>query len=258
MDLNFKDKEGYTPLFYAVSCRNPKVVEHLLQWGADPNVFYSLPGATADISGPFVLWLIGSRPLFGEHRDFSDTERKNYLELAFKYGADPNLVDPKNGRSLIFNLVRRVDSKEYFEFLKNHGANVNHVDATGATVLVYQLSGSIPLQDIDTIKALLEFGVDPRIMNAEGLVANDYLVSYLAPLSQEEESLYRIRLQKERPNFRAILELLESQPGSLPRREAGIRSPVANPEELIRYRQKNFGLIPSRPFTGQQKNEVQQ
>jgi len=33
---------------------------------------------------------------------------------------------------------------------------------------------------------------------------------------------------------------------------------MKNPEELIRYRQKNFGLIPSQAFKGSRKEEEQE
>ena len=118
--INFKDRDGLTPLYYALfpsagKSRESKkeVVEFLISQGADVNL---KPGY-----------------LFSPLYIAVDTGRKDLVELLLEEGADVNVK--WGGKTLLHRASGYSGKKEIVEILLNEGLDINAKDDEGRTPL---------------------------------------------------------------------------------------------------------------------------
>ncbi len=112
VDVNYKGKEGITPLFWAMLAGNKVGFEELLKIGADPGVYNKY--------GSSVL------------RYVSDMRDTDYLELALKYGGDPDHYIKSTKNPLIHNVCTPGPMRG-LELVVEAGADINITDGTGMT-----------------------------------------------------------------------------------------------------------------------------
>lgn len=131
-EINFKDKSGKTPLFYA---NNFEMLKYLLSNGANPNIL-NKKGKTA------------------LHEFVAKNNYKNVLEL-LDYKADPNIIDGDHKPPILYirnNLVLKL--------LLTYGADPN-IKINGQSILHI----SVMKNDIDTTRILLNHNADVNILN---------------------------------------------------------------------------------------------
>jgi ankyrin repeat protein len=131
-----------TALFEAVRHLSVEMTFVLLKAGADPNVFEQCPPHDS----PFLLAVrIGCGPL---------------IRMMLHHGADATLRGPAEWPPIIM----AVDRKDIatLKILITHGADPNQCHALVRAAL---------LDNVDTVKVLLEAGADVRLTNANGMSA---------------------------------------------------------------------------------------
>ena len=151
VNLNREGKEGMTLLMWALAKRELSGVSILLSGGANPNVTTSYNA----------MWMSVI------------AEDPEYLLLLLEHGGDPNSIDLKTQRTLIFEaaLHRRLQN---IEALKDAGAEMNQQDLSGNTVLSYAIS----FKAYDIGLTLLDMGVDPSLEDRWGYDALKMLTQY--------------------------------------------------------------------------------
>jgi ankyrin repeat protein len=85
--VNSGNKADETPLIYAIKKKNVKMVEYLLQHGADPNSIYD--------SGIISLHLAAVNNL------------QDIVEILLKFGANPNIMDKNNHTPLTYAIIKK-------------------------------------------------------------------------------------------------------------------------------------------------------
>ena len=140
-DVNAKDARDETPLMYAATVVSMEAMRFLLDQHADPNV-QNLAGATA------LIW---------SATDLAKTG------LLLDHGADPNLAT-KKGRTALLVAAMSDKSVAIVRLLIEHGANVQAKDFLN-TALRAAAFGN----DTETIRLLLDAGVDPNAADLPGI-----------------------------------------------------------------------------------------
>ena len=172
-----RDKNGKTPLHYAVDTGDVAIVQLLIKNGADVN--------TKDNNGISPLWLAihdgrieSAKCLieFGADVNESDDGGRTLLHKAFdfeiikmlvEYGADVNAKDNEGQTFLHYwSMEDCVD----VEALVGLGADVNTKDNAGRTPLQIAYS-------VDVAKELVKLGADIYVRNGEGYTAIEGLFS---------------------------------------------------------------------------------
>ena len=148
-----QNKDGKTPLMEAVYEGKKKVVELLLDHGADVNI--------RDRWGcPVIRWILVNEKI-----------NKDIVELLLNHGADVNIQD-KHGSAALHELVTPVcddersveNEKEIAELLLSHGADINLQNEDGETALM-----KVARRDNkEMVEFLLNHGADVNISNNEG------------------------------------------------------------------------------------------
>ncbi len=147
VDVNTKGLGSTTPLYWALRHFSKPGYKRLLEHGASPNV------ETAD--GDSVMHFAAG---------WIDPE---WLELALKYGGDPNLPRSRHrrfpNRTPIFDAIGGGNVKHQ-RLLIDAGANVNQEDHQGKSALEY----AIRLGKYESAHQLLEAGADYSIKSSQG------------------------------------------------------------------------------------------
>ncbi|XP_068902090.1 putative ankyrin repeat protein RF_0381 isoform X3 [Tenebrio molitor] len=215
------DKNGKTPLYWAVDKKNQKIINQLLDHGAELTIHTALFHAIdlgyldvvqllAERGAPLNVVSSGTPLIRAIERSHSDITK--YL---IKKGADINLAD-KNG-NLPLNLcmekrnfeilncmianglkvdatlassllvcsleMEQVDAVEYFI---KQGADVNQKNKNGQTLLSTALKNS----DLRSFRLLIESGADPRLAEAEikeKMAKDDDFAIYMNSLNLESK-----------------------------------------------------------------------
>jgi len=138
-DVNALNQRYHTPLQNAYHVKNIKIVNILLDYGANPNDIFLRAVACNDMK---------------------------MVKLLLEYGADINTRN-QNGTFALY--IASINGNiKMMQFLLDAGANINKIkDSSGNTVLL-TLSMSRSLK-INCIELLLKYGADPNVKNKEGL-----------------------------------------------------------------------------------------
>jgi ankyrin repeat protein len=149
-------KPGLTPLMRAAARGDVGQVKMLLKKGADVN--------QADASGWTVLMYARTREYGGEG---SSVVNSDLIPLLLAAGADPNYSSPRGDTPL---MAAAYD--ERFEMtLVKAGAKVNAQNADGISVLMILAAKA----EAGEIERALRAGADPKLKDAQGRTALDYL-----------------------------------------------------------------------------------
>ena len=199
-DINAHDWNGDTPLHRAVSAKSKRNVEILLRHGADPTIanergytplqlacderhlgpmqaLLSLPRSLVD-QWPDTTGInfrgsgVTSSPITQIFREFlfiGQGERVEHAHRALKLvlAARPDLeARDSSGRSVLSQLIIRLNCDDIILDLLRAGADVNSQDNNGNTIL-HILLGHFPIK-YKKFKLLLKWGADPDINNKNG------------------------------------------------------------------------------------------
>ena len=145
LDVNARGELGATLLVVTVPLRYGAVAQTatLLDLGADPNVIYD--------DGNTVM----HRAAFSHDPAVWD--------LLLKFGGDPNLVNPRDGKTPLFKVIE-YNPRNYRERLVrmlDSGADINHQALNGDTPVI----AAAMLMDYQTVDLLLGRGADHRPAN---------------------------------------------------------------------------------------------
>lgn len=188
-DANAKGRDNMPLVLWAFP-KGPKVLETLLENGADPNiVFESSYGASPELVVPgSSLLLFAVLTLWNDDRKFDDC-----VDLLLKYDANPNLGE----RSCLAASLLIYNNREPFYSLLNAGADVNPKDYWYGYPVVNAISHPKELQ------TLLERGANYDVDTPQGseLQRAIYNITIFDP-----ENFNRRRDKEELLNCRKWLE----------------------------------------------------
>ncbi len=136
-DVNFKDIEGNTALFYAICCGWEEGMKILVEYGADVNIKNNY----------------GVDPLFCALYCSSLTNRAKIMEKLIEYGANFN-AKRDDGHNLLVSAACRGEIK-VIKLLLNKGANVNY-KTNGYSALIE----GIKHKNLKIIDILLKVGAE--------------------------------------------------------------------------------------------------
>jgi ankyrin repeat protein len=152
-DINKPGQKGVTLLQWALYKNNKKSYEFLLSRGANPNII--------DDAG------LSPMSLSAKHED------PWYLEITLKYKGDPNLLNPKRGRTPIYDTINLYDRSnprnsendlKKLNMLIKSGGDINFQDRDGYTPLMVAAIAN----RYDIVYTLLLNGADPKIKAHNG------------------------------------------------------------------------------------------
>jgi len=171
-NLSGHDREGWTPLFYAIHNNQSSIVATLLNDGADVNVKDKKgdpPLIAACDADPTIAHLLiehgadvnvrnqgGETPLI-RLASFTDPDG---IRLLLENRADVNARDTNGNSPLMRAVTVPKTPPANIRLLIEHGANVNAVDHYGNTPLTLAVSTTDTTPG--TIRLLLEHGADPN------------------------------------------------------------------------------------------------
>ncbi len=142
IDLNSRDRYGYSALYYSTYYYNPFMVKELVKNGADINI-KDKKGRT-----PLIVAI--------QRRNF------NAVKLLTGLGANINLGDNRNITPLMWAFYKR---KAYlYNYLLEKGARINQKNQFGQSVLMYAFSTNKP----EVIQRLIDKGADIHARNNKG------------------------------------------------------------------------------------------
>lgn len=142
---------GETPLDYAAKLRCPTCVAILLEHDADPNLLQAYSGGTA------LWWAAGD----GSY---------DIATQLLAAGADPDLTDDHYPPIFV-----AIDNPKMLRLLIDAGARADVSDSIGNTPLHHALLNNAP---IESVRLLLDAGVDPEIENQSGKSAADWAAEF--------------------------------------------------------------------------------
>ncbi|CAB0042772.1 unnamed protein product [Trichogramma brassicae] len=183
VQIDAQEKNGNTPLLYALVCRQKKIAEFLLSNGADPNLGNNsgcTPLHLTCISCPseFLEMIFKNRddkhqPVLVDSRDEDgntalhlslERGKKEAAELLLRKGADPNVVNEMGSTPLHMICMREDDddnaglAEMFFKINDelNQLVEIDGKDKSGRTSLQYAVARLLP----NTVDVLLTHGAD--------------------------------------------------------------------------------------------------
>ena len=158
VDVNVRGKDGITSLFCAIAWGNHDGFVRLLKRSANP-----------DQQDPKMDFVRGSSVTSVAARRENDPF---FLEVALKHGANPNLIEPRDHTTPIYQVIMSHRIRN-LELLIRAGADLNHRGGHfGTTPLI-----DAACQDwYEGVYRLLEAGADYRIKAASGPGLPDFVV----------------------------------------------------------------------------------
>lgn len=184
VDVNLKDKHGWTPLFHSVKRNNLTITSFLLGNGADPNTFSIDMQSVKRITPLHLATAQGNLDI---------------TKLLLAYGADVN-ANGDNGNTPLHRAAEDSNNSVIVQELISQGANVNAKNSKGRTPLMLcchepkmidllaKNGGVVDEKDIygktaihyasyyrcyKAVRALLANGADPKIKDQKGESALD-------------------------------------------------------------------------------------
>jgi ankyrin repeat protein len=173
--VNEADKEGFTPLGYAVKSNWKDNVTTLLNWQANPNLLQGNGGSILSIAISNLNIEIARKLIeFGADPNVKNTENKSLLQKAFeskradifemllKNGADPN-VKNEFGNPLFLTVIES-SSNLFIDAMLKYGVDVNSKSFDDKTSLHYACkTGNFRLA-----KSLIDLGVKVNQKDSNG------------------------------------------------------------------------------------------
>lgn len=173
-DVNARGKDSMTPLLWGYPM-GEKVLEKLLELGADPNTQYdSFFGTRGEIERGDSLLFMAVKST-GANNTYNREKFQNYVDILLKHGADPNLIQARLKMPPLWNAIR-FNNPETAEKLIKAGANIDFKDNIGAPLL--DLAAG--LNSYDVLQVLLDHGANYCVIDkSNGLtvahrLARDY------------------------------------------------------------------------------------
>lgn len=142
VDLDVKNKDGYTPLFLAVKNNNYEISKLLISNGADIS--------TLQKDGRSILI------------EASDEEDHRLARLLVKHGAEINHVSKKRGTAL--HEAIRAGNFDVAEQLVKSGADLRLKDDDGRTPLMY----AVDKEQLSIVQLLVDEGANVNFSNRDG------------------------------------------------------------------------------------------
>jgi ankyrin repeat protein len=158
VNVNAVRRGGMTPLLWLAG-QNPinlKGFKALLKHGADPNY---IPPKGAELYGLSVIYTLAGIIKINENRHVAGA-----LDLALKYGGNPNIINPEEEDALeqwqtALICAAKEGQSENMEVLLKHGAEIDKRDETGMTALLWAASNN----QYEAAYFLLKHGANYRI-----------------------------------------------------------------------------------------------
>jgi len=176
VQVDGRGKEGMTALIWAILQQNKKGFQYLLENGADPNIQMTDSNlAASDLTAGNSAMSFAAM-----HED------PWYLEIVLKHGGNPNLVNPINGLTPIFECIMRSTRSSsrlmHVKMLIAAGANLNFQGKNGETPIIAGATTS----SYDLVYAMLEGGADPAIKDKWGYtVLSEIRAIHTDPASEQ-------------------------------------------------------------------------
>lgn len=161
---NKPNKRGTLPLQLAVDLNYPKIVELLLNAGADVN-----KRSNKQLKENTAL-------IIATHKN-----NESIVDLLFKYGADPNIKNLMGETGLMHAIPFNTDTNIFKKYIK-HGADVNVQDNNGSTPLILAVIKNKPM----FVEELLKARADPYIVDDKYNTAMEYAIE------QDNKEIIRI------------------------------------------------------------------
>ncbi len=198
LDIDKLGKRGANLLMYSIIMEKYKMMQILLEHGADPNVkSYVIPptqpiGKNSD--------RLCAQPL-GIICEYYHRYNRKYVELLLKYGANvndticskPPFIHAVGGSAYISTYTWR-KKKELMTILLKNGANINIQDKSGKTALI----SARGIKWETTIEWLLDHGADYKITDNHNISVVHHIQNYLENFGSEEKFLAKSRALKKR------------------------------------------------------------
>ncbi len=146
-ELNSLNSVGITPLILAVHGRNLKMIQTLIDAGADVNGT-DHKGRTA-----FIHSLMKQDKIFSFE----------IMDLLIRNGADINEAD-KLGRHSVFYAINTTETKT-LDYVLSHGGNPNHQTTDGSTPILH----AVQMCCVEAVQHLMSFGANMYMENKNGL-----------------------------------------------------------------------------------------
>ncbi len=161
-NVNERGKDNMTPLLWAYPDDKPDRFKALLEAGADPNVLVESDFNTRQ----------SIHPGMAVTHMAAKTNFKEYFDLVFDHGGDPNLVDRGitglGNDTPLFLAIRAAgagDRRERVQKLIDKGVDLNHKNGSGFTPPMEAVAF---LSQYDIALLLLQNGADPEINMSHG------------------------------------------------------------------------------------------
>ncbi|KAM0254706.1 hypothetical protein ACHAQJ_006487 [Trichoderma viride] len=185
IDIEIKDENGNTTLYFGCLWGHHHVVEVLLEMGADPDMgikpddppenWSPLTVAVDDGYEKCVKLLLDKKAnpnlpgpsLWGTALRYAAVKgHLNICQMLVDSGADPNspLISPPILTQMITDYEASEKQLEIFDFLLSHKADVNAKDSSGTPVLIHACTSD---QSNEFVRRLLDHGAEIDIMNSE-------------------------------------------------------------------------------------------
>ena len=156
-----------------------KLIEELLNHGADPNIAIKNPNPTFDGYTPLFVAITTPNP------------NPRLVKLLLEKGANPNATF--RGTNILMNIVSNQSNIEILDLMLNHGADINARDPNRLTPLMYATFNKEKPELL--ITELLKRGANPKLTDNKGHNASDYITNCLN-LSSEQKVLLTLKCAK--------------------------------------------------------------
>ena len=177
VDINAKDSKGRTPLYVAAFLNRAKIVQLLLERGADTGIKYS--NSNQEHNTPLLIASV---------EGYADCVR-----LLLKYKADIEAVNTNGDTALMLAAEHR--NNDCVRLLLEHGANVHHRLYNGNTILIEAMEDTGDEEDdedddeddnedgsyITTVRLLLEHGAEVNAVGQQGEFALRQAAMHTSP-----------------------------------------------------------------------------
>ena len=180
IDVNGIGSEGYTPLMIATNNEEHKIIEYLLNQGADVNKAFKGWTALLEAADEGAIESMKHLLKAGAEVDYywnqgsptaismaASEGKLECLKLLLEYGADKNGI----GNSIPpLHIAAEENQEEIVDYLISQNININKKDASGRTALMYAASEG----NSNIVKKLVSAGAQTLVVDSYGLMARDY------------------------------------------------------------------------------------
>jgi ankyrin repeat protein len=168
-----------------------KLVEILLQMGADPNAYFKYENST---------------PLYATIRSQDKRDMIKTIEILINYGADINDKSYANGNTLLMQLASNYYGVylDAINFLLKSGANPDVQNNNGETVLMILIKEAQESNNLDFIKAVVDAGANIYIKNNNGETVLDYSTESMAIYLQNQQKKQEKKFKDSWTNLRTM------------------------------------------------------